>query len=205
LSKTIDYYVYSGSPFSYLGHQAIIDVAQKHGTEVNYKPVFLPGLWKNSGAVIPAERPLVRQHYRLIELQRIAHFRGLLINIKPKYWPVDASLADLCAIAIVATGQDPAEFMSRIFKGMWVDEADMSSAEEISARLADCGHNAEDILAFANSEKAESIRQTNTNEAIAFNAVGVPAYVLDGEVFWGQDRIEYIDHALSSGRSAITG
>ena len=204
MASTIDYYYYGASPFSYFGHQAIVDVAEKHGAKLNIKPVNLMGLWAISGAVPPGQRPPVRQRYRFLELQRVADIRGLSINLKPSHFPVDMTLADCCVIAALQQEGDVVQLIGRLFAGVWQDQANMSDEAEIQSRLIECGFDANAILESAKSDAVKAIREQNTNDAIAADAVGAPAFVLNGEVFWGQDRIDHVDHALASGRAAYT-
>ncbi|MCT7374496.1 2-hydroxychromene-2-carboxylate isomerase [Chelativorans salis] len=204
MSKTIDYYMTALSPFSYLGHQALRAVAQKHGVSLKVKPVSLMGLFENSGAVPPAKRPPVRQRYRFLELQRVADYRGMPINPKPRYWPVNPALADQTIIALVEAGHDPLGYVAQVFAALWVNEEDIADRAVLAAHLRAEGFDSEVILPAANKPETAAIRARNTEEAIAADAVGVPAYVLNGEVFWGQDRIEYLDHALASGRPAFS-
>ncbi|WP_026479316.1 2-hydroxychromene-2-carboxylate isomerase [Ahrensia sp. 13_GOM-1096m] len=198
---TIDYYFYSASPFTYLGHQAIVDVAEKHGATLNVKPVNLMALWAISGAVPPAQRPAVRQRYRLIELQRVADFKGLPINKQPAHFPVDATVADCSIAAIVAGGANPLAYMRDLFAATWANEQDISDEATLTALLKKNGFDSDEILTAAKSETVAAIREQNSKDAIAADAIGVPAYVVKGEVFWGQDRIEMLDHMLASGRS----
>ncbi len=200
MPATIDYYYTSISPFTYLGHQALIETASKHGASIAYKPVNLAGLWEESGAVPLGRRPAVRQRYRFVELQRIAERRGLPINIRPKYFPADPLLADLCTIAIVERGADPAAYMQNIFSCVWTNDEDIASRDIVRRCLEVASHDADAILARAGMPEIAGIREENTRQAIAADAVGVPAYVLNGEPFWGQDRIDYLDFALETGR-----
>ncbi|MEM7302528.1 MAG: 2-hydroxychromene-2-carboxylate isomerase [Pseudomonadota bacterium] len=200
MSAVIDYYYFGASPFTYFGHDAIQEVAQKHGASLNVKPVNLMGVWAESGAQPPAQRPPVRQRYRFLELQRIAEQRGKAINYKPAFFPADMTLADSATIAILLGGGDPLPYMGRVFAGVWEDEANLADRDEVAKRLTETGHDADEIIARAESGEVAAVREQNTRDATAADAVGVPAYVLNGEVFWGQDRIEFIDAALASGR-----
>ncbi len=196
----IDYYFVGISPYAYLGHRAFVDMAERHGATVNFKPVSLKRLWAQSGAVPLAERPAVRRRYRFLELQRHREARGLPLNLKPKHFPVDASLAELSVIALTEKGLDPTDYMERVFKGVWADESDVSDRATISGYLTDCGFDAEAILERAATDEVAAIRDRYSREAVAADAVGVPAYVLNGEVFWGQDRIDLLESAIVTGR-----
>ncbi|MCP4314471.1 MAG: 2-hydroxychromene-2-carboxylate isomerase [Hyphomicrobiales bacterium] len=191
----IDYYFYGASPFTYLGHNALIDAAVRQSAEINYKPVNLFALWAVSGAVPPAKRPPVRQRYRLLELQRVAEFRGLQIHTKPKHFPVDTTLSDQTVIALVEAGKSPAKYMQKVFAGVWADELDLSDHDVVAGLLIECGFYAEATLERAQSDEIAAVRNRNSEEAVAADAIGVPAYVLNGEVFWGQDRINLLEHA----------
>lgn len=202
--SSIDYYFFSASPFTYLGNEAIQSVAEKHDCEINFKPVNLFDIWAESGAVPPGQRPPVRQRMRLVELQRFAAKLGLPINKQPKHFPVDATLADLTIIAVMESGADPRPYMKTVFETVWVNEGDIADEATLSTLLKDAGHDAVAILESAKSDKIAAIRAENTKQAIAADAPGVPAYVLNGECFWGQDRIELLAYALESGREPIT-
>ena len=200
---TIDYYFFSASPFTYLGHKAITEIAAKHGANLNIKPSNLMAIWEVSGAVPPGKRPMVRQKYRLLEIERCADIRGLPINKTPKHLPVDASLADTSIIALVEMGEDPLDYMGDVFAAVWVHEKDISEEEVLSELLTKHGFDANAVLAKAKTDEVAAIRAKNAQDAVETNAVGVPAYVIDGEVFWGQDRVEHVDHMLSTGREAF--
>lgn len=200
MAATVDYYLTSASPFTYLGHEALRAVLARHGAAVRVKPINLMGVWEISGAVPPAKRPPVRQRLRLVELQRIADFRHLPINTKPKYWPVDALLSDHVITALVAAGHDPMRYMGRVFAAVWANEEDIADPATLAKHLEAEGFDAEAILAAAKTEAIADIRTQNTRDAVSADAVGVPTYVLNGEAFFGQDRVEYLDRALATGR-----
>jgi 2-hydroxychromene-2-carboxylate isomerase len=204
MARAIDYYFTSISPFSYLGHRAIGEVAVKHGAVLNIKPINLFGLWEDSGAVPPAKRAPMRQRYRLIELQRAADWRGLPITPKPAHFPVDPTLADHTVIAVGVAGGDAGSYLAGVFKAIWVDDKNISEESVLADLLTAAGQDAAAILNAAGSDAIAAIRAKNTEDAVAADAVGAPAYVVDGEPFWGQDRVEYVDRMLTSGRAPFT-
>jgi 2-hydroxychromene-2-carboxylate isomerase len=200
MAETIDYYFTSASPFTYLGHQAVRAVAGRHQVQLNPKPVNLMRLWEVSGAVPLPKRPPVRQRYRLLELQRVAGFRGLPINVRPKYWPVDPALADHAVIALAASGRDALGFMGRILAAVWANDENIADEATIASCLEAEGIEPGPVLQAARSGEVAAVRARNSEEAVAADAVGVPCYVRAGEPFWGQDRIEYLDQALATRR-----
>lgn len=197
----IDYYFFGASPFSYLGHRAFEAVARRHGRGIAYRPVHLPTIWAESGAVPPAQRPPVRQRYRLIELQRAAERRGLPINLKPAHFPVDASLADGTVIALLDRKLNPSDYIEKVLSGVWARDENIADRQVLFGYLDDCGFDADALLAAAEGADCQQRLKSNAEAAKAAGAVGVPTYVLNGEPFWGQDRIDDLDRALESGRA----
>ena len=144
---------------------------------------------------------LVRQRYRLIELQRIAEQRGMPLTLHPDHWPLDVTLCDSCMIAIARAGHDPGDFIFSVLSGVWAENADMADEQQVKDKVEAAGFDADAILNAARSDEIATIRKANTQEAIDADAIGAPVYVLNGEPFWGQDRTEMLDAALTSGRA----
>jgi len=200
MPATIDYFLTSISPWTYLGHDAARALAAKHGAMLAVRPVNLGGMFKVSGQVALAERPAVRQRYRFIELQRHAHYRGKPMNFRPAHFPTDPTLADHTICAIVADGRDPLDYMGRVFSAVWADEKDIADEATLAALLEETGFDAAGILEWAKTPEIAAVRAKNTEDAVAVDASGVPCFVLHGEPFWGQDRLDLLDHALATGR-----
>jgi 2-hydroxychromene-2-carboxylate isomerase len=197
---TIDYYLTCVSPWTYLGHRPIQEVARRHGATLAVKPVNLIEMFKVSGQVALGERPAVRQRYRFIELQRFAEMRGRRLNPRPRFFPVNPALADMTIIAILQAGGDPMGYMDTVFSAVWADERDISDETTLAALLTAAGFEAAAVLERAKAPEAAAQRARNTLDAVEVDASGVPAYVLNGEPFWGQDRIDLLEMALASGR-----
>jgi 2-hydroxychromene-2-carboxylate isomerase len=200
MSRRIDYFLSLSSPWTYMGHKGIVALAERHGATLVYKPVFLSNIFAETGGLPLPKRHPARQRYRVVELQRWRDRHGLDFNIRPKYWPFDVNLADRFVIAVAMSGADPAPFLSGAFASIW--ERDQNLADEaVLARIAgEVGLDGQALLRLARSEAAEQGYEQNFRDAVASDVFGVPSYVLDGEVFWGQDRLPLLDEALSSGR-----
>jgi 2-hydroxychromene-2-carboxylate isomerase len=200
MSRTIDYYFSTVSPWAYIGHDPFMDIARRHGVGVNYKPVFLGRVFAETGGLPLAKRHPARQRYRLVELQRWRDKRGLKFNLKPKHWPFDANLADRFVIAIAAGGKDPDAFLRLAYAAAWEHERDLGDDAVIRELATKAGLDADSVMDIAQGNTTEAFYAINLENAVAADVFGSPSYVLDGEVFWGQDRLELLDDALASGR-----
>jgi len=204
MSRSIDYYFTATSPWTYIGHDLFMEIAKRHALKVNYKPVAFGKVFAATGGLPLPERPPVRQRYRLMELQRWRDRRGLTFNIRPRHWPFDVTLLDRAIIAIINRDEDPDLFMRLAFDAIWEEERNLDNPEEVAALLEERGYDAQSILEEARGPGTEAVYLLNLENALAADIFGAPSYVLDGEVFWGQDRLELLDDALSSGRAAYT-
>ncbi|NVK40287.1 MAG: 2-hydroxychromene-2-carboxylate isomerase [Oceanospirillaceae bacterium] len=198
----IDYYFDSLSPFTYLGHARLLQIAADASAEICYLPVKLGPVFAASGAKPLAERPQPRRDYRLLELDRWSKKRGRPLNLQPRYFPVDTDLANRCIIALQADGRDPAQFVDRILAACWSEEQNIADPALIRDRLEACGFDADQVCTRAASDEIRARYDQNTDQAVASGILGAPAYVLDGEQFWGQDRLELLEDKLSEYRTA---
>ncbi|HSI41723.1 MAG TPA: 2-hydroxychromene-2-carboxylate isomerase [Xanthobacteraceae bacterium] len=201
MSRSVDYYFSIVSPWAFLGHAPFIEVARRHGLNVTYRAVKLGEVFAETGGLPLPKRHPARQRYRLLELQRWRDKRGIDFHLAPAFWPFDATLADMTVLAAAAAGHDPEALVRRLFSGVWQRQENIADAAAVRAALTEVGLPA-DLADAAHGEAA--LYTANRERAVAADVFGSPSYVLDGEVFWGQDRIELLDDALSSGRAAFT-
>jgi len=200
MPRTVDYYFSLLSPWAYIGHASFIDIVRRHGVTVNYKPVALAQVFADTGGLPLPKRHPARQRYRMFELQRWREKRGLAFHLHPKFWPFDGNLADRLVIATVAKGQEPDGFLRAAFAAIWEREQNLGEESTLLDIARGAGLAAAELLAAAKADAAQRRYEANVRDAIAGDAFGSPCYVLDGEVFWGQDRLELLDDALASGR-----
>ena len=201
MPRQVDYYFSILSPWAYIGHGFFQDVANTYGLKVNHKPVVLVDLFSETGGLPLLKRHPVRQRYRMLELQRWRDKRGLNFHLQPANWPFNARLADGVVIAAIEAGHDPDPFLRLAFPAIWEDQLNLSDPATI-AKIADIsGLPGKQLVERSGSEEIGAAYEQNRQDALAADVFGSPAYVLDGEVFWGQDRIESLADALKSGRA----
>ncbi len=204
MPRNIDYYFSLVSPWAYIGHAPFMEIVRKHGLEVNYKPVFLGRVFSETGGLPLSQRHPARQRYRLVELQRWREKRGLSFNINPKHWPFDVTLADRFVIAVSTTDKSPDAFLRRAFAAVWEEERNLADPLVLAELAEQSGLDSSALMDIATGSTTEAIYALNLENAVDGDIFGSPAYVLDGEVFWGQDRLELLDDALTAGRAPYT-
>ena len=200
MPKNIDYYFSTHSPWAYIGHAPFMEIVRCHDMKVTYKPISLSDVFAETGGVPVAKRHPARLRYRILELQRWREKRGLKFNLHPKFWPFAAEAADRLVIAVAAAGHDPDTFLRCAFAALWEEEQDLTNDATLIALANAVKLPGEQLLAEAKRDETKAKYEQNTRDAIAIEVIGSPSYVLNGEVFWGQDRLDLLDDALRSGR-----
>src|SRR5215472_12712307 len=201
MGRIIEYYFSMHSPWAYIGHVPFRELVHRFSLNVTYKPISLPKVFAETGGLPVTKRHPARLRYRMIELQRWREKRRLNLKLRPKFFPFEPELADRFVIAVAAAGYDPDGFLRRAFAALWEDERDLADAATLITLADATGLPGEKLLAAARRSEAKSTYDKNIADAIAADVIGSPTYILDGEVFWGQDRIDLLEDALTSGRS----
>ncbi len=203
MTRKLDVYFSLLSPWAYIGHGELQGLVAKHGLQVDYRPVALSQVFPESGGLPLAKRHPARQRYRIVELQRWREKRGLHFHLHPAFFPFDPSLGDRIICAMVLDGVDPAKFIAAAFAGIFEQQRNLADRQEIAAILGESGYDPH-WLDRGESGEAEIAYQRNRSDALEAGVFGSPSYVLDGEVFWGQDRLDLLDDALTSGRKSFS-
>jgi 2-hydroxychromene-2-carboxylate isomerase len=201
MPRQVDYYFSFQSPWAYIGHAVFQEVAKTYDLKVNYKPVVLVDLFSETGGLPLMKRHPVRQRYRMVELQRWRDKRGLKFHLQPAGWPFSARLADGVVIAATEAGLDPEPFIRRAFAAVWEQEFNLADQATLIKLADESGLPGKQLVERSSSDEISAAYEQNRQDALAADVFGSPVYVLDGEVFWGQDRIELLADALKSGRA----
>jgi 2-hydroxychromene-2-carboxylate isomerase len=201
MPRQVDYYFSLLSPWAYIGHKPFHELASRYDLKINYKPVVLTDLFSETGGLPLVRRHPVRQRYRMLELQRWRDKRGLTFHLQPAYFPFNARLADGVVIAAVEANCNPDLFLSRAHASVWEDQLDLADSATLIKIADQSGLPGKQFVERSGTEAVGAIYEQNRQDALAADVFGSPGYVLDGEVFWGQDRIELLADALKSGRA----
>lgn len=200
MPRQVDYYFSFQSPWAYIGHGPFRELVSACDLRVNLKPVLLLDLFSETGGQPLARRHPARQRYRMVELQRWRDKRGLKFHLQPKNWPFNARLADGVVIAALEAGLEPDMYMRLAYAAVWENQLNMADPDTIAGIADEAGLPGRKLVERAGADAIGAAYEQNRQDAIAAGVFGSPAYVLDGEVFWGQDRIELLADALKSGR-----
>lgn len=197
--KSIDYYFSPMSPWTYLGHARLLDVAKRHGATINVKPVDFGKIFPVSGGLPLAKRAPQRQAYRFMELKRWQKHLGVPLTLEPKYFPYDTGLASRAIVAADGKGSGSSlRLAGAVLKACWVDDLNMADEGELAKVCEQQGLEARGLMATAKSDESRQRYEALTEEAIALQVFGAPTYVVGKELFWGQDRIDFLDRALAA-------
>jgi len=195
----IDYYLSPISPWTYLGHERFVRIAREAGAAINVLPVDLGGkVFPVSGGLPLGQRAPQRQAYRLVELARCSAFHGIPLNLHPKFFPVPVDDAARLVVAVGLRDGDAAALTlaGAMGRAVWAEERNIADAATLAALLSAAGLP-ETRLADAKSPEVQARYEANTQRAIDAGVFGAPSYVVDGELFWGQDRLDFLQRRLT--------
>ena len=198
MPTTVDYYLAPQSPWTYLGHERFVRIAAAAGAAVRVRPMDLGKVFPVSGGLPLGQRAPQRQAYRLVELARFRDTLGLPLNLKPKHFPVPGDDAARLIIAVDrADGAAAAlRLTGTVLAAVWAQERNLADAATLAELLTECGLPAERLKA-SRAPEVQARYEQHTQQAIAAGVFGSPSYVIDGEIFWGQDRLDFVERRLA--------
>ena len=198
MAKHVDYYLSLNSPWAFLASRRFEAIAAKHKADVTIWPVDFGSVFSVSGGAPLPKRAPQRQAYRMMELKRWRDHLGIKLTLEPKFFPHDEVPAAKCVIALREQGRmaDAIKLAHAVLAAVWVEERNPADPATLKAILGECGLDADAVLKA--SEGMAAKREAYTKHAIDQSVFGAPFFVIDGERFWGQDRLEFVDRKLAS-------
>ena len=195
----VDVYISLNSPWTYLGWQRFRAMMTRHNLTVSVKPARFGEVFAATGGLPLPKRAPERRAYRMMELKRWRDRLGLPITLEPKVFPSDETLGTRLLIAATMQGHDGVQLAEEIGRALWELDQSIADADVLAAAAKRAGIDAAAVMAKARSAaELDAQWEANTAEAIKRGVFGAPSYVLpDGEIFWGQDRLDLLDWRLS--------
>ena len=199
MSPTVDYFFAPMSPWTYLGHQRFVQIAKAANAKVRVRPMDLGQVFPISGGLPLGKRAPQRQAYRLVELARFSQALNLPLNLHPKFFPVAGDPASKLIIAVdMHHGTDAALALTgAVLAAVWQQERDIADTQTLAALLSE--HQLDvACLALSTTPEVQARYAMDTQDAINAQVFGAPSYVIDGTIFWGQDRLDFVAQALQA-------
>jgi 2-hydroxychromene-2-carboxylate isomerase len=197
MTKQLTVYYALQSPWTYFGWARLRELVAQSGASAHYRPVQIAPMFEASGTLMLAQRPRQRQAYRLMELRRWREHLGVPLNLQPKHFPVDESLAARMAIAHGQRGGDIAAFSHAMMTAVWAEERDLVDRATLLQIAREQGADGPILLEAAEQSAVREEYDANTRAAIDQGVFGMPTFVIGDELFWGQDRLDFVARALA--------
>ena len=195
----IEYFYSAHSAFAYLGSARLMEIASAAGREIVHKPVDLLRVMVESGAGSTRERSdRHRAYYFGREIERWAEWRDApVVKGMPTHHHNDTTLCNGMLIAGIEQGHTVDQLAHRMLEAHWRDNADLADRETLTRLATEVGLDPAPLLGAALSSDVAAIYLANTEEAISRSVFGSPTYFVDGDMFYGQDRLEFVERALT--------
>lgn len=195
----IDYYFCLNSPWVYLSQRRLEEIAKAADAEIRYFPVDLREMMlRLIGHDDPPERSELHRAYGKLEMRRWSERYGLPLSEKPAFYPVSQRRAACLVVAADRLGADPGPLVEALPRACWVEDRDINDWKTLTAIAEENGLPGDVLITAAQDAAVMEEFEDNTNRALDRGVFGIPSYVLDGEVFWGQDRLEFLEFRLKA-------
>ena len=192
------------SPWAYFGGPKIQDIVRRHRVKLVLKPYDFQDVAPKTGGVPIRTRPEPRRTYHALELDRWRKYLGMPLVLEPKHYPADGKPAGWnkspgwMVIAAQEAGLDAPVLSHALLRALWAEERDTSKPEVRRAIATENGMDGDALVAAETSATVQALYRQYTDEAVACGVFGAPTYVLNGERFWGQDRLDFLDRSLDA-------
>jgi len=196
MSKQVEFLFDFGSPYSYLAYRQLPRIAAAKGAQILWTPVLLGGIFQATGNRSPAEIP-AKGMYSNIDLQRWAKHFGVTIAMNPNF-PINT--LQLMRGAVGMQLRSEAEFhayLEAVFSAMFEKPKNMGQPDVVASVLTAAGVDPALFVALTNDPAVKDALKKNTSDAVQRGVFGAPTFFVNGEMYWGQDRLHFVEAALN--------
>lgn len=197
MAKSMDFFLALSSPWTYMAGPRIAELSARTGVSVNWRPFNIVQIFGTTGVKPVHERPAQIQKNRLNELRRWREYLDIPLTLEPKFFPVNPFPAGKVVIAASLNGAPDAGALARAFMtACWAEERNIADEDTIAAIANEQGLDGKALLEASKGEAVEAAFEKNTADAVSHSVFGSPSFVYNGELFWGQDRIDFLARAI---------
>ncbi|WLG60771.1 2-hydroxychromene-2-carboxylate isomerase [Pseudomonas sp. FP1762] len=195
MTKTVEFYFDLGSPTTYLAHTQLAKICADTQSELIYIPMLLGGVFKATGNASPAMIP-AKGRYMFQDLDRFAKRYGVQLRFNP-HFPINTLILMRAVTGMqMRQPQRFAEFVDCLFRALWVEGRNLNDPQTIAAVLTENGFDPQEIIALTNDESVKAALKENTEAAIKRGVFGAPSMFIGDQLFFGQDRLDFVEEAL---------
>ncbi len=196
MSKTLEFFFDLGSPATYLAYTQLPALCASTGTQLIYKPMLLGGVFKATGNASPITVP-AKGRYMFDDLARYARRYNVPLTFNP-HFPINTLLL-MRAVTGIQLRQPERfdDFVDCLFRALWVDGRHLGDPTVVAAVLTEHGFSPEAVLTLANDEAVKTALKDNTEQAVQRGVFGAPSLFVGNQLFFGQDRLDFVREALS--------
>ncbi|HEF4762555.1 TPA: 2-hydroxychromene-2-carboxylate isomerase [Pseudomonas putida] len=196
MSKTVEFLFDLGSPATYLAYTQLPKICEQTDSQLIYVPILLGGVFKATGNATPAAIP-AKGRYMFQDLDRYAKRYGVPLKFNP-HFPINTLMLMRAVIGMQMRHPERfAAFIDCLFKALWVDGRSLDEPATVAAVLTQGGFDPDEVLALTADEEVKTALKDNTEKAVQRGVFGAPSMFVDGQLFFGQDRLEFVREALS--------
>jgi len=193
MSKQVEFFFDVGSPASYLAWTQLASIAQRHNAEIVWRPMLLGAVFQAVGNTSPAAVP-AKGAYMLKDLKRFSAIYDVPFRFNP-FFPVNTMQLMRGVTAYLGTPKFES-YLSAIFNALWAEKLNMESQEVVAEVLSRVGIEATDFMACISEPEVKARLKSSTEEAVARGIFGAPSFFVNDEMYFGQDRLSFVEDAL---------
>lgn len=198
MASTVQYWFSTASPWAWLGSARFIDLVQRSGASVEVLPVDLGAVFAATGGTPFPQRAEARRTYRQLELARWSRRLAVPIRLEPRHYPVDRGPSSQLLIAARNAGANALALSHAVLRAIWAEDEDIADWATLQRIAQGCGLDAAALVHAARQPQVQQQFLGNTRLAIEAQVFGSPTFIVDGERFWGQDRLDFLAERLQA-------
>ena len=194
--KSVEFYFDLGSPYSYLAYYRLLQIAEQQEIQIVYKPILLGGVFKATGNRSPIEIP-VKGVYSILDMQRWAEYYQIPMQMNPHFPMNTLTLMRILTGVQLLHLEKFEQVLKLLFDAMFGTPQNLNEPTVLAEVLKPSGFSVEDIMSMVQSDVVKQKLITETEQAIQRGIFGAPTFFVGDEMYWGQDRLHFVEQALN--------